>query len=136
MNIYQKLQAVQDEIGVMKKDKTNPFFKSNYFDINTLLTELKPLLKKHKLLVMQPLGEKMGKAMLCTIVIDSECPDEARDVSRILEGQVILPENPDPQKMGSIITYFRRYALQSMFLLQAEDDDANKAVTKPKGQPF
>lgn len=36
----------------------------------------------------------------------------------------------DPQKMGSAITYYRRYALQSLFLLRAEDDDANVASTK------
>ena len=51
----------------------------------------------------------------------------------------------DPQKMGSAITYYRRYALQSLFLLRAEDDDANSSSqpSKPKGnfkidddQPF
>ena len=29
--------------------------------------------------------------------------------------------------MGSCITYFRRYSLQSFLALQAEDDDANKS---------
>ena len=33
----------------------------------------------------------------------------------------------DPQKMGSMITYYRRYTLQSLLGLQAEDDDANAA---------
>jgi len=33
----------------------------------------------------------------------------------------------DPQKMGAVITYYRRYALQSLFLLEAEDLDG---VTK------
>jgi hypothetical protein len=42
----------------------------------------------------------------------------------------VLPENSDPQKMGSTITYFRRYALQSLFLLQAEDDDGHSAVDR------
>jgi len=44
---------------------------------------------------------------------------------------VPLPEAPDAQKYGSAITYFRRYALQSLFLLEAEDDDGNNAVKKP-----
>jgi len=34
--------------------------------------------------------------------------------------------------MGSAITYFRRYAIQSMLLLQAEDDDANTVSQPPK----
>jgi hypothetical protein len=39
----------------------------------------------------------------------------------------------NPQQMGSAITYFRRYTLQSLLSLRAEDDDAQtvpaKAVT-------
>jgi hypothetical protein len=33
----------------------------------------------------------------------------------------------DPQKLGSAVTYYRRYTLQSLLGLQAEDDDANAA---------
>ena len=36
----------------------------------------------------------------------------------------------DPQKMGSAITYLRRYTLQSLLGLQAADDDANMASGK------
>ena len=57
---------------------------------------------------------------LQTILIDAESGEE-------IKTSVNLPENADPQKMGSIITYFRRFALQSLFALQAEDDDGNKA---------
>jgi hypothetical protein len=41
-----------------------------------------------------------------------------------------LPEINDPQKLGSAITYYRRYTLQSLLALQAEDDDANLASNK------
>jgi hypothetical protein len=37
-----------------------------------------------------------------------------------------LPELADAQKAGSAITYFRRYALQSLLALEAEDDDAKE----------
>jgi hypothetical protein len=39
---------------------------------------------------------------------------------------MVLPNLQDPQKLGSAITY-RRYTLQSLLGLQAEDDDGNKA---------
>jgi len=45
-----------------------------------------------------------------------------------------LPQNSDPQKLGSAITYYRRYTLVSLLGLQAEDDDGNSA--KPKPQPI
>ena len=38
-----------------------------------------------------------------------------------------LPVIADPQKLGSCITYYRRYTLSSLLGLQAEDDDANSA---------
>jgi hypothetical protein len=45
-----------------------------------------------------------------------------------------LPEIPDPQKMGSAVTYYRRYTLGSLLGLQSVDDDANLTIgagTKP-----
>lgn len=41
-----------------------------------------------------------------------------------------LPTIQDPQKIGSAISYYRRYTLASLLAIQAEDDDANKA-SKP-----
>ena len=47
-----------------------------------------------------------------------------------MESQCPLPEVTDAQKAGSAITYFRRYALQSLLALEAEDDDGNTASSK------
>ena len=41
-----------------------------------------------------------------------------------------LPEITDPQKLGSCITYYRRYTLSSLLGLQSEDDDGNTASNK------
>jgi len=117
------LLKIQTEIGTLSKDKKNPFFKSSYFDINQIIEQLLPLLKKHKVTVLQPLSNLEGQPALKTLVYEGD--------KLIVEETVPLPSNPDSQKMGSAITYFRRYALQSLFLLQAEDDDGNRA--KPKG---
>ena len=46
-----------------------------------------------------------------------------------LESRKKLSTQSDPQKLGSEITYYRRYTLQSLLALQAEDDDGNKAVS-------
>jgi hypothetical protein len=116
---------VQQELGVIKKEADNPFFKSKYFDINALIDHVKPTMNKHGLLVMQPLVSVDGKPALETAIIDSESGD-------IFKAVTPLPENPDPQKTGSIITYFRRYALQSLLFLEAEDDDGNQASQASK----
>ena len=126
--LYKKLLNVQKEVGAITKDSTNPYFKSQYFDINGLLAELKPILNEQGLIVLQPLTEINGKLALETLVIDEASGDQIKSIT-------VLPENPDPQKMGSAITYFRRYALQSFFLLQAQDDDAESAKVKPIAKP-
>jgi hypothetical protein len=121
-----KLTKVINEIGVMVKTETNPYFKSKYMDINGLLAQLQPLLEKYEITVVQPLTEINGKPALRTTVYDGD---------KIIEnGTIPLPDIQDPQKMGSAITYYRRYALQSLFLLRAEDDDANSASNKKVGK--
>ena len=40
---------------------------------------------------------------------------------------ILTKDNTDPQKMGSGITYAKRYGLQSAFGLPSEDDDGNSA---------
>ncbi len=120
-DIYQKLYNLQLEIGVISKDVTNPFYKSKYFDINSLIGQLHPLLKKHGLLLLQPIQNNEVKSIILEINGDGK-----------VESGINLPTIPDPQKLGSAITYFRRYTLQSLLALQAEDDDGNKAITKIK----
>lgn len=120
----EKILAIQNEIGVLSKTETNPFYKSKYMDINGLLKELVPLLGKHEVTVLQPLSNIDGKPALGTIV--------SVDGQVITENYIPLPDLQDPQKMGAAITYYRRYALQSMFLLQAEDDDGNSTIPKDK----
>src|SRR3990167_4488893 len=122
-----KLLNVQREVGAIAKDASNPFFKSNYFDINGLLKELKPILNKEGLVVLQPLTELNGKLALATLVIDAESGE------KISESICPLPETQDAQKAGSAITYFRRYSLQSLFLLEAKDDDGNDASMGGQG---
>jgi len=115
-NINIKLFNLQQEIGTISKDAKNPFYKSKYFDINSLIKQLQPLLKKHKLLLLQPIEEDMVVSKLI-------CIDGTGGVISALK----LPEITDPQKLGSCITYYRRYTLASLLGLQAVDDDANVA---------
>lgn len=123
MSIHQKLLEVQKEIGTVKKTADNPFFKSKYFDINKLLEVVRPVLTKHGLVLLQPLDTIEGAAALTTIIAEAETGME-------LHFTTPIPTLNDPQKMGSAVTYFRRYALTSILGLQAEDDDANAASGK------
>ena len=117
---YENLFAAKKEIGKISKDSTNPFFKSKYFDVNSLLEHAEPILANHGLMIIQPIEEDI----VTTKIIDKNGFGVASGMK--------LPTLNDPQKMGSAITYYRRYTLQSLLALQAEDDDGNKATKQVK----
>lgn len=131
-SIYQVLLEVKKELGKVAKDKTNPFHKSKYADINSYLEVIEPVLQDHGLVLLQPLSNG-DKLYITTEIIYSVTGESIKSV-------LPLPEVPDPQKLGSAITYYRRYTLASLLAMQAEDDDANaasnKSNTKPVAKPI
>ena len=121
MSIYKKLLEVQKEVGAISKDSKNPFFKSKYFDINKLIEVVNPVISKHGLVLLQPIQDNKVQSIL----IDSESGENVKS-------ELELPNLSDPQKIGSAISYYRRYTLSSLLGLQAEDEDGNGLKAKPK----
>ena len=117
-SIYNKLYKVQKEIGAISKDSTNPFYKSKYFDINSLIKQLTPILQKHNLLLLQPIEDDKQYSR----IVDLD--------GGMVESSLALPTDLDTQKIGGAITYYRRYTLVALLGLQAEDDDGNTASGK------
>jgi len=116
-----KIAELRSQIGVIAKNKENPFYNSAYFDINQLLENLQPHLMELNLDVIQPL--KDGKVV--TIIRDLDSDETEKS-------ELSLPNIDDPQKMGSAITYYRRYTLKSLLAIQEEDDDGNRASKTSK----
>lgn len=120
MNIYQKLSALKSEIGTLKKNAKNPHFKNSYIDLSGLLDAVEPLMQAHGLLLLQPITD----GVVWTEIVDIESSEK-------LTSNIALPIGVNPQQLGSAITYYRRYTLQSLLSLSAEDDDANTAAAAP-----
>lgn len=128
-SLVQRLLDMQQELPVVKKGMDNPYFKSKYADINSYIEVIMPLAIKHGILVLQPLTTLPdGTPAVQTILtcntgerVESTCP---------------LAKLPDPQKLGAYITYVRRYSLQSLLAMAAEDDDAEAYYDRaPKATP-
>ena len=119
--LYPKLHAAKQKIGKVVKNANNPHFKKSYADINALVESVEPLLIEQGLLLLQPIED----GVVSTLIIDIETGQSVVSSMR-------LPEIQDPQKIGSAVTYYRRYTLQSLLSLQAEDDDANSASATVK----
>ena len=116
INVLTKIANIQKEIGSVSKNAKNPFYKSNYADLNNIKESLQPFLEAEKLMAFHAVNDNH----LITTIFDTESGEQV--VSSILLSQT------EPQKKGSEITYYRRYNLVSIFDLKLEDDDGNMTV--------
>ena len=80
------------------------------------MKQVTPLLQEQGLVLIQPITDGQVRS----VIVDTE--------GGSIESSMHLPDIADPQKIGSAITYYRRYTLQSLLALQAEDDDGNATV--------
>lgn len=144
--LYGALFEAHKEIKAITKDEKNPFFGSKYFDINKIIGTIKPVLEKHGLVIMQPLTHIDGKPAIKTIVahsatgqfLESETPlptvTEKTSQTNATTGKTTETQGTNAQSMGSTITYYRRYALQSLLLLESKEDDDGNTAAKPFNQ--
>jgi hypothetical protein len=116
--ITKALLAFNKEIGIIKKDATNPFFKSKYADLPGILSAISgPLVKNSLVIVQFPEGEHG----LTTRLLHTS--------GEWMESTYYMhPVKTTPQDAGSAITYQRRYAIGAVLNLNIdEDDDGAKA---------
>jgi hypothetical protein len=135
------LLMAQTRIGAATKDAANPFFKSRYADLGAVMEACKEALNDQKICVLQPVGHENGVQYVETILLHSS-GQFISDQMRIEPPMKMVCPNqnknetfapflaPDPQAQGSAITYARRYALQSMLFIPAEDDDGEVAMNR------
>lgn len=129
VNISKALLEAQKKIGSAKKDAVNPFFHSNYADLGSVMEACKEALNENGITVLQPVGTDELGVYVETVLLHSS----GEWISDKLN--LAVKEQNNPQAQGSAISYARRYGLQSMVFIPAEDDDAEKATTRPVAKP-
>jgi len=109
------------KIGKIKKDTKNPFFKSTYASLSTILEAIgEPLRETGLSFVQFPSGQYGLRTIL--MHVSGQYIEDSYDMK---------PIKDDPQGRGSCITYQRRYALASILGLNIDsDDDGNAASGK------
>lgn len=121
--IQSAFTKAQAEMSGAVKDSANPFFKSKYADLNSVIKAIKEPFEKNDLSYMQfPITSETGIGVLTRINHKS---------GEWMESEFTLPLTKlDPQAAGSAITYARRYALQAICGIPAVDDDAELAMLR------
>lgn len=120
------LAAAGAEFPEITKDTENPYFRSQYADLATLIKATRPVLSKHGLCIVQAPATKGSVANVTTMLMHTS--------GQWLSSDLELPSTKtDAQGLGSAITYARRYAYQSILNVAGEeDDDGNAATGKPQ----
>ena len=141
-NIYTALAKAQGQFQAVSKNQDNPFFKSKYLTLAGIMDVIRKPFADNELCVIQsPKVFKEGNSTFITLKTII-----AHSSGETLENELTLPiatgqRISDAQAIGSGITYARRYALQSLVGVSAdeEDDDGNSACgrveQKPKPKP-
>jgi hypothetical protein len=119
-NIAKALITFHVKVDTIKKDATNPFFKSTYASLSNILESINdPLIEAGLSISQFPDGENG----LITLLMHGESGEW------IQSKYEMRPVKDDPQGRGQVITYQRRYALSSILMLQIDekmaDDDGN-----------
>jgi len=116
MSIYKKLNEFSKIVGKVKKNGVNPFHKSKYSKLEDVMDAIEnPLIESGLGYIQIP-----TESGLKTVIYDLDGKDT-------IEGFISYVGASDMQKLGSAITYARRYALVTMLGLEQTDDDGNYA---------
>jgi hypothetical protein len=124
------LAKAQGQMGSAHKDASNPFFKSKYADLSSIVDAIKGPLSANGIAYVQTTDTDDSGVLVETTLIHSS--------GQWISGSLRMrPVKDDPQGIGSCITYARRYGLQAIVGLDADDDDGNAASgnnSQPKAQ--
>ena len=124
MDLKEKLLNIQQELKA-PKGRNNRFGGYNYRSTEDILTALKPLLKKHNVILtitdaMELIGERYYvKATVCLEDVKSET---GITVSAYARETLERKKSDDSQLTGAASSYARKYALNGLFLI---DDTAD-----------
>ena len=123
------LAKAQGEILPAPKDADNPFFKSKYASLPAIREAMREAFAKNGLSVLQIPEVHDGSLHLHTILLHSsgQCLK-----CGTLSAEVDLT---NPQKIGSAVSYFRRYSLAAISQTVGDTDDDAQAVAAAPAKP-
>jgi hypothetical protein len=123
--LYKALVKFQGEMKPVPKEASNPHYKSNFADLSGIIQAASPLLAKNGLGFLQTMRVDGERNILQTKIIHASGQSEL--------SEIIIPPHNDPQKLGALITYLKRYQLQAALGIPTEDDDAETVSAPMRG---
>lgn len=121
------LNLAQQQMGGAVKDSKNPFFKSKYADLTSVIKAIKdPLCANGLSYVQWPITSTGGNGIGVETVL-------MHTSGQWMSGEFTMPMvKSDPQAAGACLSYARRYSLSSVLGLPVADSDAEAAMMRGK----
>lgn len=120
--LAEALSAFQADLPEIKLDGVNPHFKSKFATLANITKVVFPKLAEHGFAFS--VGSFVDNGLL---VVDAHLIHESGE-SRSAQFPVT---EANPQKIGSSVTYFRRYALAALTGIVSDEDDDGNAASAP-----
>lgn len=115
-------------IDGVKRDASNPHFKSKFATLEAVIDAAQHALASNGLTVLQGPGLMQGNALTVSTRLLHESGEW-------IETEFAIPmAKQDPQAAGSAVTYARRYSLMAMLNMPAVDDDGESAMQRGQSQ--
>lgn len=113
---------MQRELGPAIKKSINPYFKSNYSDLNSVWDACEEILHAHDFGITQGGAVIDGKPYVTTMLMHSS--------GQFLRSYLpIVGDSLTQQGVGGAVTYNRRYGLSAILSLMSEKDDDAESAT-------
>lgn len=134
--VFEAMAQARTEMPAIAMDADNPYFKSKYAPLGTIMTTIQPTLDKYKLSIVHTLEGDGVTAGVTTRVTHYESGEW-------IESTAVVPLKGASEKTqivqvaGIDFTYLRRYNINAMFNLIAEEDtDGNLGYERPAKQVY
>lgn len=122
--ILKALFNAQKTINPVVKGASNPFFKSKYADLNSVLDAVTESLFANDILIIQPTYATDTSNYVTTRLYHYPSGEWIESTLKLEMQKLTM------QELGSAVSYARRYTLQSLLTLKAEDDDAEGSMKR------
>ena len=124
-NLLKALADFQNEVPVIHEETKG--YNYTFANLNSIFKIIKPLLKKHGLVFIQPLTA----TSLRTIIYHVDSGENIESEISLIDGVALKGQNAF-QILGSQITYLRRYSLSAMLGLITDKDIDACGTPEPK----
>lgn len=129
--LYAALAKAQLDMLPAKTSSSNPYFKSKYADLASIVKASRGALATNGLAVIQRIVRNGSAGMT---LLTRLCHASGQWIE---SSMTVNPPKQDIQSLGSYLTYLRRYTYSSIVGVVAseEDDDAEAAIGRDSERP-